>query len=43
VPEQNITVAQLCTKCNSDLLFSHHVMGAARGGLAAMLALKGEE
>ena len=41
--EQNITVAQLCTKCNSDLLFSHRVMGAARGGLAAMLALKGEE
>ncbi|HEX3037766.1 MAG TPA: peptidoglycan editing factor PgeF [Oscillospiraceae bacterium] len=43
IPEQNIEVAELCTKCNSDLLFSHRVMGAARGGLAAMLALKGEE
>lgn len=42
VPEQNITVAELCTKCNSDLLYSHRVMGAARGGLAAMLALKEE-
>lgn len=43
VPEQNITVGGLCTKCNSELLYSHRVMGAARGGLAAMLALKGEE
>lgn len=43
VPEQNITVGGLCTKCNSALLYSHRVMGAARGGLAAMLALKGEE
>jgi len=43
IPEQNIAVGELCTKCNSDLLFSHRVMGAARGGLAAMLALKGEE
>ena len=39
---EHIAAAALCTKCNPDLLFSHRVMGAARGGLAAMMSLKEE-
>ena len=42
IPETNITVGGLCTKCNSDLLFSHRVMGTDRGSLAAMIALREE-
>lgn len=40
VPEENIHVGGVCTRCHSDLLFSHRVMGAKRGGLAAMLSIK---
>ena len=39
VPEKNITVGKVCTCCHSNLLFSHRVMGAQRGGMAAMMAL----
>lgn len=39
VPESNITVTDICTKCNSDLLFSHRVTGEKRGNLAALLSL----
>ena len=38
--EENIHVGGVCTRCHSDLLFSHRVMGAKRGGLAAMLSIK---
>lgn len=37
IPEENISCAQLCTKCHPDLLYSHRVMGAQRGNLAAMI------
>ncbi len=37
---QNIETADMCTKCHSDLLFSHRVMGDERGSLAALLELK---
>lgn len=40
VLEENIIVTDLCTKCHSDDLYSHRVMGMQRGSLAAMLALK---
>lgn len=40
VPEQNISVSGLCTRCHSDLLFSHRATGGKRGGLAAFLALR---
>lgn len=39
IPEEQITVGSVCTRCHSDLLYSHRVMGAKRGGLAAMLSL----
>ena len=43
VPEENIEVAQLCTECNAQWLWSHRANGAKRGGLAAMMCLKGEK
>ncbi len=39
VPRAQIVVGGVCTCCNSDTFFSHRVMGAQRGGMAAMLAL----
>ncbi|MCR4601212.1 MAG: polyphenol oxidase family protein, partial [Clostridia bacterium] len=35
----HITVSDLCTCCNSDLLWSHRATGGKRGGLAAFLVL----
>ncbi|MBW7573511.1 peptidoglycan editing factor PgeF [Caproiciproducens faecalis] len=43
IPAENIEVAQLCTKCNAQWLWSHRASGGRRGGLAAMMCLKGEE
>ena len=40
VPEKNISVTDICTKCNPDKLFSHRAMGEKRGNLCAFLALK---
>lgn len=37
--ESNIEIANLCTKCNSDTFYSHRVMGADRGCMAAMIEL----
>ena len=36
----NITISDVCTKCNSGLLFSHRAHGAQRGGLIAMMSIK---
>lgn len=38
--EDHITVTNVCTHCNSDVLFSHRTTGDKRGNLAAFLALK---
>lgn len=43
VPETNVTVAGICTRCNSDWLFSHRATGGKRGSLAAFLSLRGTE
>lgn len=43
VPEEQIHTTNICTKCNSDYLFSHRVMGDARGNLAAFLCLNESE
>ncbi len=43
IPAQNITVAQLCTKCNADWLYSHRASGGKRGGLAAMMCITEEQ
>lgn len=40
VKEDNIFMPNLCTKCNSKLLFSHREMGLKRGTLAAFLSIK---
>ncbi|TCT16987.1 hypothetical protein EDC18_101283 [Natranaerovirga pectinivora] len=38
--EDNITVTDLCTKCNSDIFFSHRATDGKRGSLAAIMALQ---
>ncbi len=40
IPERNITVTDLCTKCHSDVFWSHRVCGPARGSLAAFIAME---
>lgn len=40
VQPENIHISNICTHCNSDLLFSHRKHGEDRGNLAAFLALK---
>lgn len=39
IPEDQIAVTNVCTHCNSDILYSHRTMGEQRGNLAAFLAL----
>lgn len=36
---ENITVTDICTKCHSDVLWSHRITGDARGSLAAFIAI----
>lgn len=36
----NITISDVCTKCNSGLLFSHRASKGKRGGLVAMMCIK---
>lgn len=40
VKEENITVSDLCTKCNSDLLWSHRATNGQRGVMCAMMCIK---
>lgn len=40
VKRENIAVTNVCTSCNSDVLYSHRASKGQRGGLAAFLALK---
>ena len=37
---EHMAVTNLCTHCNSYVLYSHRTMGDKRGNLAAFLALK---
>lgn len=37
---EHIAVTEVCTHCNSDILYSHRTTGDRRGNLAAFLALK---
>ncbi len=43
VKKENLIVADICTYCNSDLLFSHRKTNGKRGSLAAIMELKGEK
>lgn len=40
VKVENIAVTNVCTNCNSDLLFSHRATKGQRGSLAAFMSLK---
>ena len=39
VPQQNIELPDICTKCNPNTFFSHRAMGDKRGTMAAFLSL----
>ena len=41
--EENIVVSDICTCCNSELLFSHRASKGKRGLLAAMLSLREDD
>ena len=41
VRRENIAVTNVCTNCNSEVLFSHRATKGERGSLAAFMALKG--
>lgn len=36
----HILMANVCTRCNPDLLYSHRIMGPERGNLAAVLMIR---
>lgn len=40
VQKENIAITNVCTNCNSDMLFSHRATKGQRGSLAAFMALK---
>ena len=40
VPEKNIEVSELCTKCNPELFYSHRRSGEKRGLMAAFIGMK---
>ena len=40
VKKENIAVTNVCTNCNSDLLWSHRATKGERGSLAAFMAIK---
>ena len=40
VREENIVVSDLCTRCNSDLLWSHRATNGQRGTMAAFMQIK---
>jgi len=40
IPEEQITVTDICTYCNPDLLYSHRRCADKRGNLCAFLSLK---
>ena len=40
VREENITLPNLCTACNADLLFSHRASKGKRGNLGAFLMIR---
>lgn len=42
IHKEHIAVTNLCTHCNSDILYSHRTTGDKRGNLCAFLALKEE-
>ena len=39
IPEEHIEITNYCTRCNPKLFYSHRIMGANRGSLAAFISL----
>jgi hypothetical protein len=39
VPKENITLSDLCTRCNSDLLWSHRATQGKRGTMCAIMSI----
>lgn len=39
IENSNITVSDVCTRCSSDLIWSHRATGGKRGGMCAVLEL----
>lgn len=39
VPEENIILSDVCTRCSSDLVWSHRATGGKRGGMCAILEI----
>ncbi len=39
VPEKNITISDVCTKCNSELLWSHRATNGKRGTMCAFMCI----
>ena len=39
IPREQITLPDICTACNKELLFSHRASNGKRGNLAAFLVL----
>ena len=42
IPSSSIYEAKICTRCHSELLWSHRATGGIRGGMAAFLGIRGE-
>lgn len=42
VKEENIVISDLCTKCNSDLLWSHRATSGKRGTMSAFMQIASE-
>lgn len=40
IPPENISSADICTRCNGEKFFSHRLSGANRGTMGAMICLK---
>lgn len=40
IKPENIEIEEICTKCHSELFFSHRGMGDFRGNMAAMMELR---
>lgn len=41
VPDENISVSKMCTKCNNDLFFSHRGQKGKSGTLAGVICMRG--
>ena len=40
IRKEHMAVTNICTHCNSDVLYSHRTTGDKRGNLAAFLGMK---